>query len=143
MTKSRSNRINAPFEQRRAGLLMLSLENKTRSRWRHNWPKFDLHDRSVCFDRHAAGQTTIISDAFTSLTSVNSLGDRAFIFWRIPPGVNTHTHNIGSPTKKFLFSYLLRISQPAQFATPQLFRSCPSMCPSFTQSVCFFVRQSS
>ena len=76
------------------------LKLKTRSRWRHDWAKFDLHDRSVCFDRHAAGQTSIISEAFTSLTSVNALGGRAFIFWCITPGVNTHAHNIGSPTKK-------------------------------------------
>ena len=46
------------------------LRLQTRSRWRHDWPKFDLHDRSVSCDSHAAGQTTIIPDAFTSLTLV-------------------------------------------------------------------------
>ena len=50
-TKSRSNCINTPFEQRSACVWMLRLS--TRPPWQHDRPKFDLHDRSVCFGRHA------------------------------------------------------------------------------------------
>ena len=71
------------------------------------------------------------------------LGRPSFHLRRLRPGVTIHAHTIESPTRKLsivvsVSPNLQRIAQTTELATPQLFRSDRSRCPSCTQRVFFF-----